>query len=79
MICIVTDTRRFLTVPVVAVALAGTAYLGPTAADMLDGWSRHLIEFPCDVRRGFQRSSLDRFDPTYDESPWLLSPTLEAL
>lgn len=32
-----------------------------------------------DVLRGFQRSSLDGFDPTYDESPWPLSSTLEAL
>ena len=76
---IVTNTRHFLDVPVVAIALAGAAYLGRTAAKMLDGWTRHVIKSPCDVLRGFQRSSLDRFDPTYDESPWLLSPTLEAL
>ncbi len=79
MIRIAANTRRCLSIPVVAIAVASTVYLGPTAAEMLDGWSRHLIEFPCDVLRGFQRSSLDWFDPTYDESPWLLSPTLEAL
>jgi hypothetical protein len=79
MIRVAANTRRFLAVPVVAIAIVGTVYLGPTAAEMLDGLTRHIIEFPRDVLRGFQRFSPDRFDPTYDESPWLLSPTLEAL
>ena len=77
MIRIAAKTRRFLTVPVVALALAGAAYLGSTAVEMLDGWTRHGISLRC--LRGFQRFSLDRFDPIYDESPWLLSPILEAL
>ena len=43
--------------------------------------TRRFLTAPAvaDVLRGFQRSSPDRFDTAYDESPWLLSPTLEAL
>ena len=79
MIRIAAKTQRFLTISILASALTGTLYLELTVAEMFGGMRRHVIEFPCDVLRGFQRSSLDRFDPTYDESPWLLSPILEAL
>ena len=79
MIRIATKAQRFLIISVVASALAGTLYLEITAAETVDGLRRHAIEFPCDVLRGFQRFSLDRFVPIYDESPWLLSPILEAL
>jgi hypothetical protein len=79
MIRIAAKTPPFFAVPVVGIALASTVDLGPTAAEMLVGLTRNIIELPCDVLRGFQRFSLDRLDPAYDESPWLLSPTLEAL
>ena len=79
MIRIATKTQRFLIISVVASVLAGTLYLELTAAETFDGLRRHAIEFPCNVLRGFQRLSVDGFDSTYDESPWLLSPTLEAL
>ena len=79
MIRITAKTQRFLTISILVRALAGTLYLELTVAEMFGGLRRHVIEFPCDVLRGFQRFSLDRFVPIYDESPWLLSPTLEAL
>jgi hypothetical protein len=79
MIRISASARRYLVVPVVALAITSAAYLDPTAAEMLDGLTQHLIELPCDVLRGFQSFSLDRNDPTDNERLWLLSPTLEAL
>lgn len=79
MIGISASARRYLVVPVVGLAITSAAYLDPTAAEMLDRLTQHLIDLPCDVLRGFQRFSPDRLDPTDDESLWLLSPTLEAL
>ena len=79
MIRIAAKTQRFLTISILVSALVGTVYLELTAAETFDGLRRHAIEFPCNVLRGFQRFSLDRFVPIYNESPWLLSPILEAL